>query len=157
MHKTISLALLLTCGAAPSATVADDDVLLKAINFALTGSDRTTYTFEDRSACVVRWIHPSTKDDVKAVDTFFLNNIDLTRAAWQEMEAKSPIFGVSRSIRVVLHGESVIRENGFIPQTSQDLTANDVTLDLQTTEKDRLVRAWRYIYAHGCKSAHSSY
>jgi len=151
-----SIAAAMVYGVAKAATSAADDSLLKAINFALTGSDRITYSFTERGACVVSWTHPSAEDGVNAVDTFYLNNIDISRAAWQEMQSKSQ-FGTNRFIRVELHGESAIRENGFIPRASQVLTANDVTLDLHTTERDRLIRARRYVYAHGCKSAHSSY
>ena len=152
----VALVGVFAYGVAKGATAADDGALLKAINFALTGSDRITYSFTDRSTCVVSWKHPSAQDGIDAVDTFYLNNIELSRARWQEMETKTLAFGTTRFIRVQLHGEAAIRSNGFVP-ASTTLTANDVTLDLNTAEHDRLVRAWRYIYAHGCKSAQSSY
>jgi hypothetical protein len=60
-------------------------------------------------------------------------------------------------IRVELHGESAIQENGFTPPEAAKLDLNDVILDLQTTEYDRLIRAWRYIYSHGCRSGRGSF
>lgn len=151
-----ALFAVLAGGVAEASPPSANDVLLKAINFALTGSDRTTYSFTDRGACSVSWKRPSAQDGVDAVDAFYINSIDVSRAAWQEMESKTPVFGTSRFIRVELLGETVIRSNGFIP-ASTTLSTNDVTLDLNTSERDRLIRAWRYIYAHGCKSARSSY
>jgi hypothetical protein len=40
----------------------------KAINFALTGSDRIQYTFVDRAASIVNWTRPSAKEGIAAVD-----------------------------------------------------------------------------------------
>ena len=37
--------------------------------------------------------------------------------------------------------------NMFLPQR---IVTNEQTLTLYTTEKDRVVRAWQYLYAHGC-------
>jgi hypothetical protein len=133
-----------------------DAVLLKAINFALTGSDRIAYVFTNRAACVVSWSHPSAEDGVQAIDTFFLNQIDATRTTVQVLTSTTQ-FGVEKLARVVLHGETAIRENSFSPPRGIALTGNDVTLDLPTSEYDRLGRAWYYIYSHGCKSTHSSY
>jgi hypothetical protein len=157
MQRTLVLTLVLACGMMQGASPAvGDDVLLKAINFALTGSDRITYSFTDRSACVVSWSHPSAEDGVQAIDTFFLNHIDATRTTVQVLTSTSQ-FGVEKLARVVLHGETAIRENSFSPSKGMALTGNDVSLDLPTSEYARLGRAWYYIYAHGCKSAHSSY
>lgn len=133
-----------------------DDTLLKAINFALTGSDRVTYSFVNRVTCIVEYSQPSSEPGIQAVDTFYLNHIDLSRITWQEMESKSQ-YGTDRIIRVQLHGETVIREHSFVPPAATVWPLNDEALDLKTTERDRLIRAWRYIYTHGCKSAHSSY
>jgi hypothetical protein len=66
-------------------------------------------------------------------------------------------FGLNPFIRVELRGESAARENGFAPSQGTSSASDDVTLDQNTVERDRLIRAWSYIYTHGCKSARSSY
>jgi hypothetical protein len=146
-----------------SHTIPNDDVLLNAINFALTGHDGIRYTFSDRTACVMTHAQPSfdimtnsVTPGVQAVEIFHINNIDVSRIVFTKMQRKSRD-AVDYFTRVELHGESVIRENTFEPARGQSLLSNDVTLDLNTTEYDRLVRAWRYIYSHGCKSAKSSF
>jgi hypothetical protein len=156
MRKTITLGLLFIFGAASNAATVDDDVLLKAINFALTGHDGITYSFVDRGACVVNWVRGSSETAVQAIQTYHLNSVDASRISIQRMKSTSQ-FGVESLIRVELHGESVIQENGFTPPETTKFDLNDVTLDLHTTEYDRLMRAWRYIYSHGCKSGRSSF
>ena len=153
-----STLLDLAYGAEPTRPTYNDDVLLTAINFALSGHDGITYKFSDRLECVVTKDFPSAQQGVQAVETFYLNNIDASRIAFLKMQSKSE-YEVENFTRVELHGESVVRENKFDPEppTLQPLQFTDVTLDLHTTEYDRLVRAWRYIYSHGCKSAKSSF
>lgn len=135
-----------------------DDVLLNAINFALTGFDGIEYRFIDRPGCIVSKSIPSTQPGVQAVETFYLNNIDASRIRLQKMQETSQ-YDTTPAARIELHGESVVRENAFDPQPPnlEPMRSTNVTLTLNTGEYDRLARAWRYIYAHGCKSAKSSF
>lgn len=73
----------------------NDDVLLNAINFALTGTDGIRYAFTDRPECVVTKAQPSAQQGIQAIEIFHLNNIDASRIVLQKMQSKSD-FGVSR-------------------------------------------------------------
>jgi hypothetical protein len=42
----------------------------------------------------------------------------------------------------------------FEPKTNENA---DYVFEVETTEGERLRRAWRYIYAHGCKSVKSPF
>ena len=136
--------------------IVDPEVLLKAINFALTGYDGIGYVYVDQAECIVSWTRPSTQPGVQVIDTFHLNNVDASRIKFVKMKSTFES-EVTYFHRIELYGESVIRENSFSPSTTPPLYWDDVTLDVQTTEHDRLVRAWHYIYTHGCKSARSSF
>ena len=140
----------------PAEARVDDATLLKAINFALTGGDRTTYVFESREQCTVTSSHPSAQEGVQAVETYYLNNVDVSRIEFLKMHSKSQ-FETEDFIRVQLRGESVVRVTTFAPTTTPALQWTAVSLDLHTDEYQRVIRAWRYIYAHGCKSAKSSF
>jgi hypothetical protein len=157
MKGTILIAFLLACGAAQATPEIGDGTLLKAINFALTGSDYIKYAFTERRSCVVSWTRPSVDPKILAVETFHINNIDASRVRFQKIK-KADQFSAEDFVRVELHGESVIQENGFIPPVENVfMRFNDLQLDLHTNEMDRLMRAWQYIYAHGCKSGQSSF
>jgi hypothetical protein len=80
------------------------DVLLKAINFALTGGDRITHKFTDRLECVVTSAIPSAEQGVQAIDIFHLNNVDASRITLQKMQRTSQ-FETTPFVRVELHGD----------------------------------------------------
>ena len=130
--------------------------LLKAINFALTGTDYEYFVFTDHPNCIVTSTRPTTQPGVQIIETYYLNSINAARIAIHKIKTESQL-GVAYSTQVELHGESVIREIKYQPATGPVIPANSAELDLQTTEYDRVVRAWKYIYAHGCKGAVSSF
>lgn len=134
----------------------DDSTLLRAINFALTGSDSITYVFADRAKCIVSRTHDSSKSPVQAIETFYLDNVDASRITFFRLQPTSAR-NAEAFLRVELHGETVIRENTFAPTALPATTVTDATLDLHTSEYARVTRAWKYIYAHGCQSAKSSF
>jgi hypothetical protein len=149
------LALVLPTRAAQQQT--DDTALLKAINFALTGRDDITYTFADRLNCVVRWIRPSAQAGVQAVQTFYLNEVDVSRIAFFKI-TETTQYDKEYLTRVELHGESTIEQNTFDPAVgTQPFELTQTRLDLHTAEYNRVLRAWRYIYAHGCASSKTSF
>jgi hypothetical protein len=119
------------------------EAVLKAINFALTGVDEITFKFLDEAACVVTNARPGTR----SVDTFYLNAIDASHTKFLLVRQTT-----TGQTRVELHGESAIRETTLRPARQLE-----TTLSLNTLEHDRVMRAWKYIYANGCTSAKSSF
>jgi hypothetical protein len=140
----------------------DRDVLLKAINFALTGSDATSFEFEDVNDCRVIRETSKGNDQYHSIEVFHFNNIDAGRIVVNKYQLKYSDH-VEDWVDVQLHGEDVVREDratrvyASLGQTVGPTKENEYKYSLHTSEYDRLVRALRYIYAHGCKSATSSF
>lgn len=144
----------------------DRDVMLKAINFALTGSDAISYDFEGASNCQVIRETAKDSDEWHSIEVFHLDNIDASRIVLNKYQLKYTD-RIEDWVDIELHGEDVVREDRatrtHVYQYSHETVhegptkQNDYKYKLQTKEYDRLVRAWQYIYAHGCKSATSSF
>ena len=138
-----TVALTLACG-----TVAhsETDVLMRALGFALTGRDDAEPKAIDRANCVFAY-----QDDV-----FYLNNVQTDRIKIQET------FG--GVINVDLHGDDIVVEHGVVSTDPTDQFAKthrenrkEYHLILKTDELDRMKRAWRYIYSHGCSGQKSPF
>jgi hypothetical protein len=150
-----SLALMLACGIARGET----DVFMRAVGFALTGSDDADpKVVGDRANCVF-----AIKNDV-----YHLNNVQTDRITIQGWQSQRP-WGLEQWIAVGLHGDDVVFEETTEPpkdddsQTMQQLRAaipemfkshhntyKEHELHLTTSDLDRVKRAWAYIYSHGC-------
>lgn len=94
----------------------DHEVLLEAINFALTGHDGITYTFSDRRECVVTDTHASTQQGVQAIETFYFNHIDASGIP-PCRSVRSPATG-ARSMRQ-RHGRYAHARKGYPAQVRQ--------------------------------------
>ena len=122
-----------------AAAHSETDVFMRALGFALTGSDDAEPKAIDRANCVFAY-----QDDV-----FYLNNVQTDRIKIQEN------FG--GVINVDLHGDDIVVEHGVVSTNPTDQFAKthrenrkEYHLILRTDELDRMKRAWRYIYSHGC-------
>jgi hypothetical protein len=130
------------------------DVLMRAVGFALTGSDDAEPKAIDRENCVF-----ALKNDI-----FHLNNIETDRITLQPYK-----YGISDYVIVSLHGDEVIYETTTQPMhddgselmqllkeknpelfQSRHLTYNEHSITLSTADEARVSRAWQYIYSHGC-------
>ena len=151
-----------------------DDTLLKAVTFALTGSDDAKVLVINRAECVFKIVYPnvpSNSGDISA-EAFHLNNIHVERIAIQGWVQKTAL-GETRTVTVDLHGEGVVYEQtreagntqGVSNEVLEDIRrspggpqwfvrhvnkSNETTLRLYTRETERVERAWQYIYANGC-------
>ena len=149
-----------------SPAYARDDVLLRAVGFAITGNDNTKVIEIDRVNCVF------------GVDgeTFFLNNVEVDRLRIKDWVRKS-VFGQEHFVTVALHGRKTVYE--VTTQVTEDSidkglaeaikkrnptfftrryhNSKQHTLTLKTDEFDRVERAWRYIYTNGCSGAKSPF
>lgn len=152
MKRTILLALLVACGTAQAA----DEVLLKAVSFALTGTDDGHVTVVDRNQCVFR------VDEAHVSETYHLNSVDPKRLTFEHFKSTSQYGDISYFVDVSIFGEGTVYEIlGHFEDTSgappmQGATASH-QLRLPTREYERVVRAWKYIYSHGCKGRASSF
>jgi len=138
---------------------AQDPALLKAISFALTGSDASNFEFSDASQCTV---HRSVSNATgHGEEVYYLNNIDPSRSVFTQYTQKYPEYAMSQFFSTVeLHGEGAVYEYHWImdrPAFNNTMKTADHEITVYTSEHSRLIRSWKYIYAHGCKAAHSSY
>jgi hypothetical protein len=151
--------VLLLVSSAESAAPADGDVLIRAVGFALTGSDDVEPKISDRAKCVF-----SINDE-----TFYLSNVQVDRLVIKEWKQDTS-FGERKWVTVVLHGDETVYEktnrgpredDGFdsmrkVKEVEQGLfkdvrvLSREHKLDLTTDDQDRVGRAWKYIYDHGC-------
>jgi hypothetical protein len=129
------IATALACAFAVCASAADD-TLLQAVSFVITGSDASPVTVVDRAQCIFK----------VGDTTYFFNNIDTGRLSWSRWENG---FGAKWTY-FELHGKDKVVEN-------DKGAATDRTVRVPSGEKDRLLRAWQYIYSHGCKEAKSPF
>jgi hypothetical protein len=142
------------------AAYGETDVLLRAVGFALTGSDDTDPKVIDRANCVFA-IDKGTEYDV-----FHLNNVQTDRITiriWEQPRIDP------RAVVVELHGDEVVVDETFTPKEEQDeltrqlLNALKPRHDKQTelslghADMDRVKRAWQYIYSHGCTGKQSPF
>jgi hypothetical protein len=133
----ISLIIMLTVEPA----FADSDALLQAVTFALTGSDNAKVKSIDRANCII----------ALGDELFRLNNVQVDRIFIKDEQ-------FLEEVTVELHGSMPIHEAddifeaaGFhIPGGSLRIVSNEYTFHISTRERDRVRRAWGYIYSHGC-------
>jgi len=158
MKHAILLALLLACGTAQ----ATEDALLKAVAFALTADDATPVWADNRANCVFRLENMGATRNGTYI--YYLNNIDPTRTAIAPYATFHEGRAISESLHVDLFGERTIREYRFpafkIGEMAMHASRGEetkVTLELDTREHERVARAWKYIYSHGCKGHKSSF
>jgi hypothetical protein len=146
-------ALLLVSGAAHSET----DVLLRAVGFALTGSDDADPKVIDRASCVFA-IDKGDKNEV-----FHLNNVQTDRITIRIQERAG-----MRLVVVGLHGDEVVVDETSTPKDEQARQNNEALnakpshnketqVDLGDTDLARVRRAWQYIYSHGCTGKQSPF
>ena len=140
----------------PAASHAETDVLLQAVGFALTGSDNAKVSVIDRKNCIFR---------VGYHDVFHLNNVHFDRIEVQEWLETSRVRGELRYLTVSLHGSQIVLErNNRVDESSfsaEDIRTlrqidpsafkdsiesfKETKLTLDTTEIDRVKRAWNFI------------
>lgn len=123
----------------------DPDALLKAINFALTGSDGGGFIFSDRQKCTVLHLYD------KAAVFYYLNSVQYDRLQIRWYQVKYSYEATAQDwVEVELHGDQPV----FEENESKEI---DHTVKFRSAEHDRVGRAWRFIYSHGCKTARSAF
>jgi uncharacterized protein len=134
------------------------DVLLRAVGFALTGSDDANPSIiGNRANCVF----------AIGNEVYHLNNVHtdrITIQGWQQKTLYSPT-GLAKWVTVELHGDDVVFEEmterreplhlvPVAPHNTDPTVASESSkeheLKLNTDDQDRVKRAWQYIYSHGC-------
>jgi hypothetical protein len=153
--------LLVLCLAFPASGHAEPDVFLQAVGFALTANDNTKVAAVDRKNCVFR---------VGFHDVFHLNNVHIDRVVFEPWVQRDRISGERRYLKIMLHRSDTVLERidrvdesqmsaenlralrQIDPNAFKDSVSsfNETTLELDTTETDRVKRAWTYIYSNGC-------
>jgi len=144
-----------------SYALAATDVFLDAVYFALTGSDNSSYLHViDRVNCIFATNEMNYTDfsfshgTLSGKNIFYLNNVDIDRLTYRPMQNGLGL----RWIEVELHGETPVFEHVSINgQTRSSTNSNSYTLQVYSQEKDRLVRAWQYVYTYGCQGKKSPF
>jgi clan AA aspartic protease (TIGR02281 family) len=144
-----------TVSAAPSshsvsASPVDNNTFLKAVAFALTGDDSTHVSDWDDCVFQIKVGAPI------SVLTFHLNNVDPARIRVAMAEQSA----TETDVRIF--GEGVVVDE-YGPDPNSATAPKVLTHHTQwsvlthTSEYDRLLRAWKYIYSHGCTGHTSSF
>ena len=157
---------------APLPALSQTDPFLAAVGFALTGSDNAKLNVLDRKRCVFQI----------GKEIFRLNGVEVDRLRIELGRWKS-IGEDINYYRVYLHGSDTVYEVFEEPLIKEDVLdtpqmqatnrslrqkipdafephhkiSKEHTLDLTTNERERLVRAWSYIYQHGCTGSKSPF
>jgi hypothetical protein len=140
--------------------------LLKAVGFALTGTDDAEVGVVDRR----HWIFAI------GTEVFFLNNVEVDRLDLRSVVSAKRLDYGEEYVLSDLHGGAAVYENAtqvtFDPTNQLDVAirqnkpdffepkrfrSNEHPLVLHTREADRVKRAWKFIYSHGCSGARSRF
>jgi hypothetical protein len=138
---------------------AETDSLMRALGFALTGSDDADLKVIDRANCVF-----AIKNEL-----FRLNNVYTDRLKIQVRQQQQRLGVLGQSVTVDLHGDEIIFEETVEPpkddgsELTRQMRAESpemfkphhyaytrYELYLATKDQDGVKRAWQYVYSHGC-------
>jgi hypothetical protein len=137
---------------------AEADSLMRAVGFALTGSDNADLKVIDRASCVF-----AIKNEL-----FRLNNVYTDRIKIQGRQRQS--FGVlEQLVTVTLQGDDIVFEKTVEPpmddgsELMRQMRVHSPSmfaphhysytlheLYLATNDQDGVKTAWQYVYSHGC-------
>jgi hypothetical protein len=136
---------------------AESDLFMRAVGFALTGTDDVDVKVIDRISCVF-----AIKNEV-----FRLNNVYADRIKIQGSQTRLGVPG--QRVTVELLGSEVVFEKNVEPPRDDGsevmrqmrvqspslfephhYTYTQHELFLATNDQDRVKTAWQYIYSHGC-------
>jgi hypothetical protein len=138
---------------------AETDLLMRAVGFALTGSnDADVEVIGDRAGCVF-----AIKNQV-----FRLNNVYADRIKIQASQ-RQWLGVLEQRVTVELHGDEIVFEETVEPpkddgsELLREMRAKSPSMFephhytytryeffLSTNDHDGVKRAWQYIYSHGC-------
>jgi hypothetical protein len=138
---------------------AETDLLMRAVGFALTGSDDADpKVIDNRASCVF-----AIKNEL-----FRLNNVYTDRIKIQGWQ-KQRLGILEQGVTVELHGDDIVFEETVEPPKDDGselmrqmrvespsmfephhYTYTRHELFLSTNDQDGVKRAWQYVYSHGC-------
>jgi hypothetical protein len=124
---------------AVSVSPAHADDMVQAVSFAITGRDGSMVDVVDKKNCVFRM----------GARTYFLNNIMINSITFQAFTRQ-----IGNYTRVGIHGKSKVMEEVY-QGVAQPVT--DYELMVESPDHARIIRAWQYVYAHGCKGMTSPF
>ncbi len=164
MHA-VSFLLLISLLLSVEPASAEPDAFQSAVAFALTGRDDKPIGVIDSANCIF--------SINGGEEIFYLNNVQIDRLKLQETFEPRPLWDKNNHLTIELHGNKTVYENTKIFTIDGEIgrllaregkmttygptKSTEHSLSLQTSEVHRLVRAWKYIYAHGCKGQKSPF
>jgi hypothetical protein len=131
----LPIAVSLVAALFAASALAESDVLLEAVRFALTGSDSGKVQPIDRANCVFR----IESDVIRRLNNsgfavFQLNNVQLDRLFIQNWISKSN-FGERKYVTVELHGNAPVYETTELPSITEQ--PNDPETSRKCSESTR--------------------
>lgn len=146
-------------------TKSDPAVMLNAMNFVLTGSDRPMYHSLDGALCTVILEQGARDFPGYEATVVHFDNIDPSRVTLQKSDVKYPLDPEPQHwVITEIHGAGIVRDTrgvtkseGSTPGGPYNNPLSDYTFKFESTEYDRLVRAWKFIFTHGCKGSGSGF
>jgi clan AA aspartic protease (TIGR02281 family) len=135
----------------PKSPDAEDAVFMRAIRYLLTGDDSGEIEFLDLSSCEFKVQHFDAKYFSKT--EIHLNNVEEARTVIQKNQPSYGASGSDPNITIKIRGQNLARwpRQKALTTNESDRFVSEYTWTINTTELDRVNRAWRYIYSHGCK------
>jgi hypothetical protein len=141
---------------------AETDLLMRAVGFALTGSDKADLKVIDRASC----------DFAIKNELFRLNNVYTDRIKIQGRQRQS-LKVLEQWVTVTLQGDDTIFEQTVEPPADDGselmrqmrvqspsmfephhYSYTQHELHLATNDQDGVKAAWQYVYSHGCTGKH---
>jgi|ERR1700679_541812 hypothetical protein len=125
-----------------------DAQLLMAINVALLVHGGIVYRFKDRASCTVT----DRSKRGERFETFYLNNIDASQIAVKPSSLLAADSYV-KSIQISISGQRPVYEQHSVwPMQPEMQVAHTLEFGAEEDEFPRVIRAWWFLYSHGCKS-----
>ncbi len=166
MMRFSSFCIALVLGTSP--TWAETDVFLRAVSYALSGSDNTDVRVADQANCIFE----------NKSERFFLNRVHTDRLRISWWTTPIPPLGEMRWVGVSLHGDDVVYERDekpdlktLPPEFVREMKKIEPKFFEMKRYKEkehllrlapeadiaRVERAWKYVYANGCKEKQSPF
>jgi len=131
-----------------------DDVFQRTVAYLLTGDELGEIKSLNRRNCVIETPHRIWPNAPDLVEVIHLDNVDRARSSIRSFSDVP-----KNRVDITLSGERVVDylarpayKAGKLEGPGEPAhSSSEDTISLYTDEYARVLRAWEYIYSHGCK------
>jgi len=130
------------------------DAFMRAVRFSLTGWDEASITEEGPASCVFRQVDITYPKDQ---EFFYLNNVDRSKIQFRWRQELFADAWVPLADITLVGDQPVYEYRPADGSPRKQVKTNRYKLTIYSiADYQRLVRSWKYIYAHGCTGSPSS-